>query len=124
MKKLALSVLALSVLSGCAVAPPAAPYISRVVQDPYQWHTVSVEPVGAVRIDRQYGGDSVYVPQAEYSSRPVYVQPPVYMAPPLYAPAPAYYYPPVTIGLDFVFGNWCCGGRGGHHYSGRPGRRR
>lgn len=124
MKKLTLGLLALPVLSGCAVAPPATPYISRAVQDPYQWHTVSEEPVVAVRGESQYSSEPVYVQQPSYSSQPVYVPAPVYVAPPLYAPAPAYYYPPVTIGLDFVFGNWCCGWRGGHHYGGRPGRRR
>jgi hypothetical protein len=108
--KTILAVLALAALGGCAVAPPAPVYYGAAAPvDPYQWHTVAVEPAGGSRV--QYTSEPVYAPA------PVYVPQPVYAAPvygPVYAaPAPSYYYPPVTIGLDFVFGNWCCGHRWG-----------
>jgi hypothetical protein len=50
----------------------------------------------------QYSEEPV---QKVYVQQPVYVQPayPVYGAP-VYA-APSYGYPPVSIGLDFVFTN-------------------
>lgn len=104
---------ALAALSGCAV--PAGPaYHQQRAQavNPYEWHTVSVTPV-ASGSHRAEGGSSRVeysvedMPRAparvEYTSEPVTN---VYMQQPVYAPAPAYYYPPVTIGLDFVFGNW------------------
>jgi uncharacterized lipoprotein len=117
-----MSVVAVATLGGCAVAP--AP--TRVAQDPYQWHVVSVTPV-----QRPPGSSN----QVEYTNEPlpaayapattgttvlapsaVYTPVPVYTPLPVYTPAPAYYYPPVSIGLDFVFGfgrHWG-GGRG--HY--------
>ncbi|MBA5689577.1 hypothetical protein [Rugamonas apoptosis] len=103
--KTILAVLALATLGGCVVAPPAPTYYGgrAAPVDPYQWHTVAVEPAGASRV--QYSSEPVYAPQPVYAA-PVYA--PVYAA-----PAPSYYYPPVTIGLDFVFGNWCCGHRWG-----------
>jgi hypothetical protein len=109
--------LIVATLGGCAVAPPP----TRVAQDPYQWHVVSVTPV-----QRPPGSST----QVEYTTEPlpaayaaapvaagtaVYAPAPVYAPVPVYVPAPAYYYPPVSIGLDFVFGfgrHW--GGRG--HY--------
>lgn len=110
---------AVAALSGCAVQQPGYYATStRVVQDPYQWHTVAVTPS-----DRAYAGGSTssstyYEEAPAYTT--TYVQPaPVYYAPApvYYAPAPAYYYPPVSIGLDFSFGHWCCGGRwGGRGY--------
>ena len=56
--------------------------------------------------------------------RDVYVQQPVYVPAPVYAPQPYYYNPPVSIGLDFVFGFGRYGGHrrgwGGHgRYHGR-----
>lgn len=106
--KTLLAVAALVALGGCAVQQPY--YTARpAVSDPYQWHTVSVQPS-----DRMSGGSG----QTVYTTEPapvVYSAPVVTYAPApvYYAPAPAYYYPPVTIGLDFAFGNWCCGHRWG-----------
>lgn len=106
--KTILAALSLVALGGCVVAPPAPAYYGgRAPVDPYQWHTVSAAPAGASRVE--YSSEPVYAPA------PMYVQQPVYAAP-VYA-APSYYYPPVTIGLDFMFGNWCCGHRwGGRGY--------
>ncbi|MYN47129.1 hypothetical protein GTP23_18965 [Pseudoduganella sp. FT93W] len=133
-KTLIVAVLAVAGLSGCATQQPAYYSAAPRVQDPYQWHTVSVMPSDRVVAS---GPATVYtteeVPVASrrvtYTSEPAYTttyvtQAPVYYAPApvYYAPAPAYYYPPVSIGLDFSFGRWCCGG----HYHGRGwgGRRR
>ncbi|MES2164551.1 MAG: hypothetical protein V4476_25635 [Pseudomonadota bacterium] len=119
----AAAVAALS-LGGCAVQQPYYATTARV-QDPYQWHTVAVAPT-----DRAYAGGAssgTWYEEAPAPSRVVYASEPVYTttyiqpAPVYYAPAPAYYYPPVSIGLDFSFGHWCCGGhrgwggRGGYH---------
>ncbi|RFP08961.1 MULTISPECIES: hypothetical protein [unclassified Duganella] len=111
---------AVAALSGCAVQQPGYYATTTRVQDPYQWHTVAVAPS-----DRAYasGSSTTYYEDAPApSSRVVYAEP-VYTttyiqpAPVYYAPAPAYYYPPVSIGLDFSFGHWCCGGRwGGRGY--------
>jgi hypothetical protein len=107
--KTIIALAALAALTGCATQPSTVYYPQPA--NPYDWHTVSVTPV-------QRGTASG---QVEYTTEPVAQQPrvvyttepaPVYVAPPLYAPAPAYYYPPVTIGLDFVFGNWGHRGRG------------
>jgi len=111
---------AVAALSGCAVQQPGYyATTTRVVQDPYQWHTVAVSPS-----DRGYSSGSSAVTYEEVpSSRTVYVTEPAYTttyvqpAPVYYAPAPAYYYPPVSIGLDFSFGHWCC--RGHHGWGGR-----
>lgn len=115
--KTLMAVAALVALGGCAVQQPY--YASRPVSDPYQWHTVSVQPS-----ERATGGS--YSPQytTEEAPRVVYSEPvysaPVYApAPVYYAPAPAYYYPPVSIGLDFSFGHWCCGHRWGGRGYGR-----
>lgn len=93
---------AAALLSGCAV--PAGPGYAHAVpvhpnQNPYEWHTVSVTPVAPG--SRVVAGAA---PRVEYSTEPVYPAAPVYA--PVYTAPPAYYYPPVTIGLDFVFGNF------------------
>jgi len=107
---------AVAALSGCAVQQPY--YTAAPVQNPYEWHTVSVVPAGSTV---RSGTWTEELPQQQVvSSQPtvVYTQPTyttvVTPAPVYYAPAPAYYYPPVSIGLDFSFGHWCCrwGGRG------------
>lgn len=113
--KLILALIAMAALAGCAVAPPGPVYYGRAAPvDPYQWHTVSSEPSGVVEYGNGYAPSRVI-----YTSEPVYA--PVYVAQPVYAPQPSYYYPPVTIGLDFMFGNWCCGHRWGGrgHYRSR-----
>jgi len=114
MKTLFVLPIAALILAGCAAPGPR--YATRPV-DPYQWHTVSVTPVQPGTVTSQQG-------RVEYTTEPapVYVEQPVYAAPvyvpaPIYAPAPAYYYPPVSLGLDFVWiggghrGGWCCRGR-------------
>ncbi len=109
MKKI-VAVVALATLGGCAVYQPGPPnYIGRADAgsfDPYQWHTV--EPVRAPR----YSAAPAYYaqPAMPYYSQPAYPQP-------IYAPQPYYSYPPVTIGLDFMF-------RGGSGYRGRGGHGR
>lgn len=117
MKRLMI-VAALAALAGCAVVPAGPGYYSSgaVVQDPYQWHTVAVAPAGGQPV--QYASAPVAQPAQGYAteqvySAPVYVAPPVYVAAPYYAP---YYYPPVSIGLDFGFGGWCCHGGWGRGY--------
>ena len=123
--KLILAVVALATLGGCAVYPAAPPmYGVRAAPagsyDPYQWHTVGPGADGA---PAEYASQ----PAPGYAAAPVYAQPvyaqPVYAAP-LYAqPAYPYYaYPPVTIGLDFMVGGWCCGNRGGWGRRGFRGR--
>ncbi|MGV7208908.1 hypothetical protein ACLB1G_13745 [Oxalobacteraceae bacterium A2-2] len=123
------AVAAVAALAGCAVQQPQ---YARVVQpsDPYQWHTVSVEPSNRVSGSPNvvYSTEPVVQQQASTTvvyTEPVYASPvysPVYVAPPVYA-APSYYYPPVTVGFDFVFGNWGHrwggyrgGYRGGYHH--------
>ncbi|MEC5163147.1 MULTISPECIES: hypothetical protein [unclassified Janthinobacterium] len=99
-----LAVVLLVALGGCVVAPPGPAYYgSRWAEpfDPYQWHTVSAVPV--------------YAPQRSYGNAPVYVQQTVYLPQPLYAPQPYFYTPPVSIGLDFMFG-WSGGRHGGRHH--------
>lgn len=109
------AVTAASALTGCAV--PAQQRYARAPVNPYEWHTVSVTPVapgsrpadaGASRVEytTEEFNPAPAPARVEYTTEPVYPASTVYAAPPLYAPAPAYYYPPVTIGLDFVFGNW------------------
>lgn len=114
---------AATVLSGCAV--PAQQRYARQPVNPYEWHTVSVTPVapGSRVIARETRPTEYTVEEfrpapaparVEYTTEPAY---PVYTPAPVYAPPPAYYYPPVTIGLDFVFGNW--GHRHHRHHRGR-----
>ena len=122
MKTIVVAVAALAALTGCATQRPAY-YTQTRVQDPYQWHTVEVLPAGA---QAQSGTWTEELPPqparvTTYSTQPAYtttyVTQPVYYAPApvYYSPAPAYYYPPVSIGLDFSFGRWCCG----RHWGGR-----
>jgi hypothetical protein len=119
--KIVIALAALAALTGCATQPTTAYYPKPA--NPYEWHTVSVTPVqrgaatGDARVEYTTEPVAQQQPRVVYTTEPVYAQTPVYVAAPLYAPAPAYYYPPVTIGLDFVFGNW---GHRGHGY----GRRR
>ncbi|KQQ47092.1 hypothetical protein ASF61_00030 [Duganella sp. Leaf126] len=140
MKSILAVVGVVAALTGCATQQP---YYSsaRVVNDPYQWRTVSVTPS-----DRVYGQSSAPVYTTEelppqpssrvvYSEQPVtttyitepstviYQPAPVYYqpAPVYYPPAPSYYYPPVSIGLNFGFTHFS-GGRG--YYGGRGGWRR
>lgn len=127
MKTLFVLPVAALILAGCAV--PGPQYAQRAPRpvNPYDWHTVSVTPV-APGTGASQGGRSEYTTEAAPApayaaqptyatpvySTPVYVEQPVYVPAPYYAPAPAYYYPPVSIGLDFVFSNrggWCCRGR-------------
>lgn len=130
MKTIVVAVAALAALTGCATQRPGyyAAGPARV-QDPYQWHTVEVLPAGAQaqsgtwteELPAQPSRVITYSTQPAYTtSTTTYVSQPVYYAPApvYYAPAPAYYYPPVSIGLDFSFGRWCCrGGWGGRgHY--------
>jgi hypothetical protein len=117
MKKI-VAVVALATLGGCAVYQPGPPnYIGRADAgsfDPYQWHTVDVEPVQAPR----YNPAPTYYaqPVVPYYSQPTYFQP-------MYAPQPYYSYPPVTIGLDFMFRGGS-GHRGRGHHGGRGHGRR
>lgn len=108
--KTLIALAAVAALTGCAVAPAPSYYAAAPVSDPYQWHTVSVTPVGATTTSYSAPAYTSYSSPAYTTTvvTPVYAPAPVY-----YAPAPAYYYPPVTIGLDFVWGNWCCGHRHG-----------
>lgn len=105
--KTLIALAAAAALTGCAVAPAPAYYAAAPVTDPYQWHTVSVNGMPVNSAPAVSYAAPAY---ATNTVTPVYAPAPVY-----YAPAPAYYYPPVTIGLDFVWGNWCCG----HRYGGR-----
>lgn len=123
MKTIVVAVAALAALTGCATQRPAY-YTQARVQNPYEWHTVEVLPAGAQTQSGtwteelppsrvSYSTEPIYTTTTTYVSQPVYYAP----APVYYAPAPAYYYPPVSIGLDFSFGRWCCGSRwGGRGY--------
>jgi len=116
----------LAVLGGCAVAPSGPAYYAGAVPlDRSQWHVVSVTPVPpgtGARIAASSGnGAAVEYSSAPVVSQPLYLAQPVYVQPPLYQPQPSYYYPPVSIGLDFVFGrHWHGGHRGGgrRHWDG------
>jgi hypothetical protein len=109
--KTLLAVVSLAVLGGCAVAPAPAYYtVRQPVGDPHEWHVVSSAPVQAQATT--YAAPQQYAAAPVYSS-PVYVQDPVYVTSPVYVQQP-YYYPPVSIGLDFGFGGWCCRGGWGH----------
>jgi hypothetical protein len=127
MKTIVAVVAALAALTGCATQRPAY-YTAAPVQDPYQWHTVSVLPSGAQAQSGTWTEAAPPPSRVTYSTEPAYttsavtyVSQPVYYAPTpvYYAPAPSYYYPPVSIGLDFSFGRWCCGG--GRGWGGRGG---
>lgn len=111
--KIILALAALAALGGCAVQPA---YYPQPV-NPYAWHTVSTTPVQRVDGSVVASGDTT-----EAQPRVVYTTEPVYVTQPVYAAAPAYYYPPVTLGFDFVFGNWGHRGYGrGWGYGGRGG---
>ena len=120
--KLMLAVVTMATLGGCAVYPAAPPmYGVRAAPagsyDPYQWHTVGPAQ-GSGSQSVEYSGQ----PGQGYAVEPAYAQP--LYAQPLYAQPVYPYYPPVTIGLDFMFGGWCCGHHGGHRGgSGRGGFR-
>ena len=134
--KILLTIASVAVLAGCATQPAQRNYATTYPQpaDPSQWHVVSVTPVAPGTRDRlaagadngssvQYTSEPItsnYAPQRYYAPGQVYGPQPVYVAPPMYAPAPAYYYPPVSIGLDFMFGRSWGGHRGhrGHHHRG------
>ena len=121
MKNLLILPLVAAALAGCAVPGPyyaAQPYAAQSV-DPYQWRTVSVTPVAPGTAARA-GSTVTYTteplppaPTVTYVPQPVYVAPPVYSPAPVYGPG--YWYPPISIGLDFVWshrsGGW---GRGYH----------
>jgi hypothetical protein len=131
MKKLIFVFASLAALAGCAAPGPGpANYGTRAYaqsNDPNGWQVVSVTPVPLGTGER--AGDAGVVTSSEVVTNPapVVAGQPVYGAPvygaPLYAPAPVYapspyWYPPVSIGLGFSFGNsW----GGGHHHGGYHG---
>ncbi|NYE62473.1 hypothetical protein FHW58_003688 [Duganella sp. 1224] len=129
MKTIVIAVAALAALTGCATQRPAY-YTTATVQDPYQWHTVSVLPAGTPaqsgtwteELPAQPQSRVVYTTEPAYSTTTTYVtQPaPVYYAPApvYYAPAPSYYYPPVSLGLNFSWSRWSRGGWGGRGWGG------
>ena len=134
MKKLAIIIVSLGALAGCA-AP--GPYYSNQgyaqPADPSQWRVVSVTPVpigtGArVASSGASTTTSTPLPASTYSAtttstgystpyytqqQPVYVQQqpvyiqqqPVYVPQPIYVEQPNYWYPPISIGLGFDFGH-------------------
>jgi hypothetical protein len=100
MKSLLLLPVAALALAGCATQP----YYAQP-SDPYAWRTVSVTPVPAGTVASS-GSRVEYTTEELPPPRTVtYVPQPVYVSAPVYAPAPAYYYPPVSIGFDFIFSN-------------------
>ncbi|QBE62765.1 hypothetical protein [Pseudoduganella lutea] len=122
MKNLLILPFVAAALAGCAVP---GPYYAAQPVDPYQWRTVSVTPVApgtAARAGSSVTYTTEPLPAVTYVPQPVYVAPPVYSPAPVYGPS--YWYPPISIGLDFVWsrhsGGW--GGRG-HHGRGWRGRR-
>lgn len=143
MKKLAIVIVSLGALAGCA-AP--GPYYSNQAYtqpgDPSQWRVVSVTPVPVGTGARaaasgdytttstplpatSYAGSTYATPYYATQQQPVYVQQqpvfvqqqPVYVPQPVYVEQPNYWYPPISIGLGFDFGrsSWRGhrGGRGG-----------
>ncbi|WP_338771310.1 hypothetical protein [Massilia sp. METH4] len=120
----AAAVVTAAVLTGCAVP---GPYYAAQPVDPYQWRTVSVTPVPVGTAARS-GSTVTYTteplpaaPTVTYVPQPVYVAPPVYSPAPVYGPS--YWFPPISIGLDFVWSRHS--GRGwGHGYHGRGWRGR
>jgi hypothetical protein len=133
MKKLAIIIASMAALSGCATYYPAPAYATRAYAqpDPNGWRVTSVTPVApgtgaavAANGNGNAGGYTTYndSPNVVYAPSPVYATAPVYAAP-AYDP---YWYPPVSIGLGFGFGSWCCHGgyyRGGFHGGYRGGFR-
>lgn len=141
--KILLSILSAAVLCGCAYAPQRPNgYANRMPPpgDPSQWHVVSVTPVapgtgerlaatsgkgGAepgspvlYRSDVEVSAQPAYIAPPMYAQQPMYVQQPVYVAQPVYAAPAPYYYPPVSIGFDFMFGRSWGGHRGGRNWAG------
>lgn len=124
MKKLAIIITSLAALSGCATYYPAPAYATRAygAPDANGWQVVSVTPVApGTGAASGNAGVVTSAPDQSYAVAPA----PVYAAPvyaaPVYA-APVYdpfWYPPVSIGLGFSFGHWCC--RGGGHWGGYHG---
>ena len=137
MKKLLL-IIAAAALGGCAVAPPGPAYYgSRPVgqTDPNGWQVVSITPVAPGTGARaSASGDTgtvtssttTYAAAPVYAPAPAYAVAPVYVPTPVYAPSPylydPYWYPPVSIGLGFSFGNSWGGHRGGWGRGGFGGR--
>jgi predicted small lipoprotein YifL len=121
MKTIVVAVAALAALTGCATQRPAY-YTTPACKTLSVAYGVGL-PAGAQaqvgHLDRRAAGQQpsrvTYSTQPAYTTT-TYVSQPVYYAPApvYYAPAPAYYYPPVSIGLDFSFGHWCCRGGWGH----------
>jgi len=120
MKKLAIIIASMAALSGCATYYPAPAYATRAYAQPDAngWQVTSVTPVApGTGASAGYNGNAAaggysQSPEVVYAPSPVYAPAPVY-AVPAYDP---YWYPPVSIGLGFSFGNWCCHGG---HYGGR-----
>lgn len=135
MKKLAIIIVSLGALAGCA-AP--GPYYANQgyaqPADPSQWRVVSVTPV-AIGTGARVAASGVStttstpLPATTYSNstystpvyatqQPVYVQQqpvwvqqqPVYVPQPVYVDQPNYWYPPISIGLGFDFGRSGWGG--------------
>ncbi|MET0980458.1 MAG: hypothetical protein ABWY02_00010 [Telluria sp.] len=119
MKKLIFIIAGVAALAGCATPGPGpANYGTRGVAqsgDPSPWQVVSVTPVPLGTGER--AGDAGVVTSSNVivnpapPGAPVYAPRPVYGYPPVYVQDP-YWYPPVSIGLGFSFGN----SRGGHHH--------
>ena len=141
MKNLAIIIVSLGALAGCA-AP--GPYYSNQAYaqpgDPSQWRVVSVTPVpiGTGARVASSGGSTVTstpVPATSYSTpyytpqQPVYVQQqpvyiqqqPVYVPQPVYVEQPNYWYPPISIGLGFDFGRSSWRGHRGRGWGGHIG---
>jgi hypothetical protein len=119
MKKLTIIIASMAALSGCATYYPAPAYATRAYAQPDAngWQVTSVTPVApgtGASVANGNGGAVTYsqAPSVVYAPAPVYATAPVYAAP-VYDP---FWYPPVSIGLGFSFGNWCCHGG---HYGGR-----
>lgn len=107
-------------LTGCATGPAGTNAADRP-GDPSQWRVVSITPV-PVGTAARVAATSADGKAVEYSSKPapLYQPAPVYTPPPLYGPIPfypeaGYYWPPVSIGLGFVFGRHWGRGRGHRH---------
>jgi len=129
MKNLAI-ILSLAALGGCAAPYPGpANYGTRAYAQPADadgWRVVSVTPVApGTAAAASASGDAgrvVYSPApTTVVTQPVYVPAPVYAPAPLYADP--YWYPPISIGLGFSWGNWGHWG-GGHRGHIRGGWRR